>query len=78
MDSAQDAKMVDNLIELRHRAIDLVSSCFSGDSDFHGSINSAYEFFINKRENKPAEMMGAFQASSLLVFSFQTGLSRSC
>lgn len=59
MDSAQDAKMVDNLIGLRHRAVDLVDSCFSKDADFHGAINSAYEFFINKRENKPAEMMGA-------------------
>ncbi|GAA5882845.1 hypothetical protein JCM3774_006868 [Rhodotorula dairenensis] len=65
MDSAQDAKMVDNLVELRHRAIHLVDSCFSKDADFHGAINSAYEFFINKRENKPAEMMAKYLDAKL-------------
>lgn len=65
MDSAQDAKMVDNLIGLRHRAVDLVDSCFSKDADFHGAINSAYEFFINKRENKPAEMMAKYLDAKL-------------
>ncbi|GAA5986059.1 hypothetical protein JCM10908_006388 [Rhodotorula pacifica] len=65
MDSAQDAKMVDNLIELRHRAIDLVDNCFAKDADFHGAINSAYEFFINKRENKPAEMMAKYLDAKL-------------
>ncbi|POY71627.1 hypothetical protein BMF94_5320 [Rhodotorula taiwanensis] len=64
-DASQDAKMVDNLVELRHRAIALVETCFAKDIDFHGAINSAYEFFINKRENKPAEMMAKYLDAKL-------------
>ncbi|BGP57050.1 hypothetical protein JCM8202v2_004688 [Rhodotorula sphaerocarpa] len=64
-DSSQDAHMVDNLIALRHRAIEFVDACFSKDMEFHGAINSAYEFFINKRENKPAEMMAKYLDAKL-------------
>lgn len=52
--------MVDNLIAFRHNALALVQACFKGDGEFASAINQAFEFFINKRENKPAEMMGAF------------------
>ncbi|BGP34146.1 hypothetical protein JCM10296v2_005961 [Rhodotorula toruloides] len=65
MDASQDANMVDNLIAFRKRANDLVTACFSDDASFKSAINSAFEFFINKRENKPAEMMAKYLDAKL-------------
>ena len=58
MDKEADDKMVDRLIELRRHSMDIVKRCFSGDSTFTSAVSAAYQAFINKRENKPAEMMG--------------------
>lgn len=60
MDKEQDDKMVTRLISLRQSSISIVDKCFGRDADFRQSISSAFEFFINKRENKPAEMMAKF------------------
>ncbi|GAA5832696.1 hypothetical protein JCM11251_005725 [Rhodosporidiobolus azoricus] len=64
-DTSQDTKMVENLIAFRHRALSLVGSCFAMSPEFSASINSAFEFFINKRENKPAEMMAKYLDAKL-------------
>lgn len=64
MNQAEDEKMVPNLIIYRNKIINIVKQCFNNHSLFTGAISLAFEFFINKRENKPAEMMGL----SLLLF----------
>ncbi|GAA6006265.1 cullin family protein [Rhodotorula paludigena] len=64
-DATQDASMVDNLIAFRHNALALVQACFKGDGEFASAINQAFEFFINKRENKPAEMMAKYLDAKL-------------
>jgi cullin-4 len=51
--------MVSNLITFRHSALSLVEGCFASKPEFAAAVNAAFEVFINKRENKPAEMMGA-------------------
>jgi cullin-4 len=58
MDKEQDDKMVSRLIALRQSALAIVKKCFNEDTDFRQNVSQAFEFFINKRENKPAEMMG--------------------
>lgn len=60
--------MVPNLITFRHTAQSLVAECFAATPEFAASINQAFEFFVNKRENKPAEMMGAFLFTDLFLF----------
>jgi len=50
--------MVLNLIAFRKTALSFVDTCFAKEDNFRDAINDAFKFFINKRENKPAEMMG--------------------
>ncbi|BGP18529.1 hypothetical protein JCM10213_002958 [Rhodosporidiobolus nylandii] len=64
-DVSQDATMVPRLIAFRASARSFVSTCFGDDLDFAGSVNSAFEFFVNKRENKPAEMMAKYLDAKL-------------
>ncbi|GAA6006124.1 hypothetical protein JCM11491_002039 [Sporobolomyces phaffii] len=64
-DKTQDDKMVVNLISFRQTALSFVEACFSNEDKFRGAINDAFQFFINKRENKPAEMMAKYLDSKL-------------
>lgn len=65
MDKEQDDKMVSRLIHLRQSSLAIVKQCFNEDADFRQNVSQAFEFFINKRENKPAEMMGVYLSSAL-------------
>lgn len=71
-DKTQDDKMVLNLIAFRKTALSFVDTCFAKADNFRDAINDAFKFFINKRENKPAEMMGE---SSLRLFSIPEVIS---
>lgn len=53
-----DDKMVVNLIAFREKVVRIVEGCFAKEEGFVTNLNGAFEFFINKRENKPAELMG--------------------
>ncbi|GAA5975364.1 hypothetical protein JCM5350_006451 [Sporobolomyces pararoseus] len=64
-DKTQDDKMVLNLIEFRKTALSFVEVCFANEDKFREAINDAFKFFINKRENKPAEMMAKYLDSKL-------------
>ncbi|SCV71431.1 BQ2448_3019 [Microbotryum intermedium] len=67
LDKEQDEKMVLNLIALRNSGANIVEHCFAREQQFSQAISSAFEFFINKRENKPAEMIGEPWCSALLL-----------
>lgn len=58
MDKDADDKMVSNLIAHRQKSLNVVRDCFGLDPSFAQAVSQAFEVFINKRENKPAEMMG--------------------
>ncbi|GAA5826653.1 hypothetical protein JCM5353_005003 [Sporobolomyces roseus] len=64
-DKTQDDKMVLNLIAFRKTALSFVDTCFAKADNFRDAINDAFKFFINKRENKPAEMMAKYLDSKL-------------
>ncbi|ORY70774.1 Cullin family-domain-containing protein [Leucosporidium creatinivorum] len=65
LDTTADDKMVVRLIALRQSSLQIVEQCFSADSSFAQSVSQAFEVFINKRENKPAEMMAKFLDAKL-------------
>lgn len=67
---AADEKMVDNLIVFRNKISTILKKCFAFDADFVTANSLAFEFFINKRENKPAEMMGELSTSRVLPSDF--------
>lgn len=58
MDTSSDDKMIQNLITHRQKSLSIVRDCFGLDPNFAQAVSQAFEVFINKRENKPAEMMG--------------------
>lgn len=60
MDKTADDKMVMHLIEFRTKAVNIVREAFGLDPTFAQAVTQAFEFFINKRENKPAEMMAKY------------------
>ena len=52
--------MVQFLLDFKARVDRLVAGPFIRDSDFAQAGRVAFETFVNKRQNKPAEMMAKF------------------
>ncbi|KAK4052424.1 hypothetical protein OIV83_002226 [Microbotryomycetes sp. JL201] len=60
LDKDADDKMVDRLVDLRRQSMKIVRDCCDNELSFMSAISTAYQTFINKRENKPAEQMAKF------------------
>ncbi|KAM0790651.1 hypothetical protein ACM66B_004511 [Microbotryomycetes sp. NB124-2] len=60
LDKEADDKMVDRLVDLRRQSVTIVKDCCDNELSFASAISTAYQTFINKRENKPAEQMAKF------------------
>ncbi|KOB64330.1 Cullin-4B, partial [Operophtera brumata] len=56
----RDKTMVGELLEFKEQADHVVSSCFQRNDKFLYSMREAFEFFINQRQNKPAELIAKF------------------
>ena len=56
-DQENDKEMVSKLLSFKKRLDDIISSSFQRDPDFRGIIRSSWEYFLNQRQNKPAELM---------------------
>lgn len=57
-DRENDDKMIDRLLEYKATIDQVVTSAFRNDDDFRQTQKESFETFINKRENKPAELIG--------------------
>ena len=60
MDATKDDVMIPTLIALRKRAAHVVQRAFADDPGFALAVMRAFEHVVNKRENKPAEMIAKF------------------
>lgn len=60
MDREKDSEMVQSLLDLKSRLDELVQYSFNGSDTFHNAVNLAFEYFVNARENKPAELIAKF------------------
>lgn len=60
MDKEKDTEMVQQLLDLKSRLDQLVSYSFNGAENFSNAVTLAFEFFVNARENKPAELIAKF------------------
>ena len=56
-DTAKDKEMIGRLLDFKKRLDCIICECFSKDSDFRNIIRKSWEYFINQRQNKPAELM---------------------
>lgn len=50
--------MVQDLLDFKDKMDVIVRNCFEHNEKFTNSLREAFEFFINQRANKPAELIG--------------------
>jgi cullin-4 len=58
LDPERDRSMVQELLDYKDRLDRVVTECFQHNDKFVQSVRDAFEFFINQRVNKPAELIG--------------------
>jgi hypothetical protein len=58
-DITRDATLVQELLDLKTRLDGLLEHAFAGNEAFSHAMREAFESFINMRQNKPAELIGA-------------------
>ncbi|XP_063375392.1 cullin-4A [Cydia amplana] len=56
----RDKSMVGELLDFKEQLDHVVASCFLRNDKFLYSMREAFEFFINQRQNKPAELIAKF------------------
>lgn len=61
----KDKTMVEELLNFKDRLDNIVMECFQGNEKFTQGVKDAFEFFINQRANKPAELVAKFVDSKL-------------
>lgn len=52
--------MVQDLLDFKDKLDNIVHSCFEHNDKYINSLREAFEFFVNQRSNKPAELIGKF------------------
>lgn len=50
--------MVQDLLDFKDKMDHIVHNCFEHNDKFMNSLREAFEYFINQRSNKPAELIG--------------------
>lgn len=54
----KDKDMVQDLLDFKDKMDNVAQSCFTRNEGFINAMKEAFETFINKRPNKPAELIG--------------------
>lgn len=54
----KDKDMVQDLLDFKDKMDNVAQSCFTRNEAFINAMKEAFETFINKRPNKPAELIG--------------------
>jgi cullin-4 len=60
LDQANDDKMIDKLLEMKGKIDRMVNEAFKNDVEFQQAQRDTFETFVNKRENKAAELIAKF------------------
>lgn len=58
----KDKDMVQDLLDFKDRVDHVIDVCFQRSEKFINLMKESFETFINKRPNKPAELIGREQA----------------
>ncbi len=61
----KDKTMVQELLDFKDKLDTIMAECFGGNEQFIVSMKEAFEAFINRRQNKPAELIAKFVDSKL-------------
>ncbi|XP_044764848.1 cullin-4A [Coccinella septempunctata] len=65
IDPEKDKTMVQELLDFKDTMDSVVQICFNRNEKFSNSLKEAFEYFINQRTNKPAELIAKFVDSKL-------------
>lgn len=65
MESEKDEMMIERLLEYKSTIDQIVAQAFKGDEAFRQTQKDNFETFVNKRQNKPAELIAKFLDSRL-------------
>lgn len=57
-DPERDKVMVQELLELKTKMDDIIAKAFQESMKFYDTLREAFESVINRRQNKPAELIG--------------------
>lgn len=60
IDPEKDKSMVQDLLDFKDKMDFIVNTCFDHNEKFMNSLREAFEFFINQRSNKPAELIAKY------------------
>lgn len=60
IDPEKDKTMVQDLLDFKDKTDYIVLTCFEKNEKFSHSLREAFEFFINQRTNKPAELIAKY------------------
>ncbi|MBN3303545.1 CUL4A protein, partial [Amia calva] len=61
----KDKDMVQDLLDFKDKIQNITESCFQKNETFVNSMKESFETFINKRPNKPAELIAKYVDSKL-------------
>jgi len=64
-DDKNSGQMVQNLIDLKANIDKVLADCFDNRESFHGALKEAFEYSINLRQNRPAELVAKYIDSKL-------------
>ena len=68
IDPEKDKSMVQDLLDFKDKMDNIVLTCFDRNEKFLNSLREAFEFFINQRANKPAELIGNVEIYFIKIF----------
>uniref|UniRef100_A0A8D8NJT0 Cullin-4A n=1 Tax=Culex pipiens TaxID=7175 RepID=A0A8D8NJT0_CULPI len=60
IDPEKDKSMVQDLLDFKDKLDNIVTKCFDKNEKFSNSLREAFEFFVNQRSNKPAELIAKY------------------
>ncbi|CRK95544.1 CLUMA_CG009009, isoform A [Clunio marinus] len=60
IDPEKDKTMVQDLLDFKDKMDNVVTLCFERNEKFSNSLREAFEYFINQRSNKPAELIAKY------------------
>lgn len=61
--------MVQELLDFKDKVDHIIDICFLKNEKFINAMKEAFETFINKRPNKPAELIGIFPVFFFHLFN---------
>merc|ERR1712087_999689 len=56
----EDEQMVPKLLSFKQKLDELIAKSFAKNTRFRSIIRKSWEFILNQRQNKPAELMAKF------------------